>query len=1261
MKWIFSLMAIFVLNINFVSAQEHWAPFPINEGEGGQIINELAVSKTDPNFIMFGTDVGGLYRSTDGGGNWIAAGRGLSSLTCLTLQIDPSNSNRVFMVGSSPWNIGAQQNGIWMSKDKGITFSQVLRDDNNAKDGMYERLGEQLVIDGSSFDAVKGFCTLMYYTSATGTFYISTDGGTKWNASTGLKTNPYSLAINNSTGDIFAWYHTELFRSKDKGASFQKIYTGIDWVAHVRNVGSKTYMVVHHDKVYVSTDNGDSFIAKGNNGWPSSNLNSYVDRFEVSPANTNNMTLLVNMDVRYYSQDGGDNWAKCDFTNLGHSLIDGSWDHPSRAFVWHPTDGNIAWDTRHDFVTKSFDGGKSYKWSNKGYSGIFLGQGNSFHFNSQNSDYLALPSNDWNGATTYDYGKTWNDMSINGKWWGWTFSPYAVSPGVWFFADAEDNSFKNPVLKITRDNGKTYESHDLAQGRLPTASSYLDPTDINVWFYNSYRSTDAGHTWNGTDKGVVVVTHDNKTNALYGYSWESTPAGWAVFKSTDKGATFQKVFHPGGGDLRDIAIDNVNNFIYVCHDWYVEKYDVTAGKFVTLGAFPTDQYGGGPSTRSVAVDPVDPKIVYVANGGHFHAPDNSVLRSRDGGATWESLTPSARNNNLKYAADNGGKGAVDALWVRVNPKTREAIVGTNDFGFWKIGAPSKDVPPLPLPPLQTSLVNNPSFEADSASTLNPQGWNLWSSSGTDYNVSYTESSGVAGPAHWGTYYGVHHSTSAWKQVNIYQNLYGLTNGTYHLSAFIKSSAAIGGMYVGRFDSTNNYIVTDIPISSTWKRISIDVTVRNGLCEIGFTSASTEGNQFIAFDDVSFTLNKPSYAINAGGEGTGKFMADSYVLGGNIYTTASAINVSGVSNAAPATVYQSERWGPSTYSFPTLVAGQSYTVRLHFAEISLNQAGIRKFNVDINGIRQLTDFDIFATAGGKNKAIVKEYTIAPDLNKEITIDFTNGSRENAKISGIEVFPSTTFSGYYKLTAKHSGKVLDVSNASTANGATVQQWTSNGTNAQKWLIENIGGGYYTLKAKCSGKVLDVSGGPSATGNGVKIQQWEYVGGDNQKWRIDSVENGYYKITAKHSGKCLDVNWGIGALGDGAWTHQWDYVGADNQKWALYFISTTGAREAGVLEKQVLANEDTEPALSNFVVYPNPSNGFANISYTAAHNEQIAIYLYDTQGRLVKTIFTGAALEGVEQNYPIDGSSLKEGLYIIKLNTPSNTINKKLIFNK
>jgi len=136
-------------------------------------------------------------------------------------------------------------------------------------------------------------------------------------------------------------------------------------------------------------------------------------------------------------------------------------------------------------------------------------------------------------------------------------------------------------------------------------------------------------------------------------------------------------------------------------------------------------------------------------------------------------------------------------------------------------------------------------------------------------------------------------------------------------------------------------------------------------------------------------------------GPGGFVADTDYTGGSTKTVADAINVS-IANSAPPGVYQSERWGACTYALP-LAAGR-YTVRLHFAETTYHAAGKRRFNVDINGKRVLTEFDVFAEAGGVDKAVVRDFPgTRPGPDGLITLAFTRGSVDEPKISGIQVFP------------------------------------------------------------------------------------------------------------------------------------------------------------------------------------------------------------------------------------------------------------------
>jgi uncharacterized protein YqjF (DUF2071 family) len=142
------------------------------------------------------------------------------------------------------------------------------------------------------------------------------------------------------------------------------------------------------------------------------------------------------------------------------------------------------------------------------------------------------------------------------------------------------------------------------------------------------------------------------------------------------------------------------------------------------------------------------------------------------------------------------------------------------------------------------------------------------------------------------------------------------------------------------------------------------------------------------------------AVNAGGAAVGSFVADEDFASGATSATTATITTTGVTNPAPASVYQTDRYGNFTYTIPGYTAGSSHTVRLHFAEIYWTAAGDRTFNVSINGTQVLTNFDIFATAGGENKAIVEQFTTTANASGQIVIQFTTVV-DNAKVSGIEI--------------------------------------------------------------------------------------------------------------------------------------------------------------------------------------------------------------------------------------------------------------------
>jgi Beta-1,3-glucanase/Malectin domain/Putative Ig domain len=180
-------------------------------------------------------------------------------------------------------------------------------------------------------------------------------------------------------------------------------------------------------------------------------------------------------------------------------------------------------------------------------------------------------------------------------------------------------------------------------------------------------------------------------------------------------------------------------------------------------------------------------------------------------------------------------------------------------------------------------------------------------------------------------------------------------------------------------------------------------------------------------------------ISAGGPAVAPFAADEHFTGGASAATTHAITITGLTNPAPQSVYQHNRYGNFTYIIPGLTAGASYTVRLHFAEEYWTATGSRIFNVLINGIQVLTNFDIFAVAGGEYIGVIEQFAATASSTGTVTIQFAT-VKDNAQVNGIEVTSSggstvtVTSPGNQSGTAGTAAS-LQVSASDSASGQTL----------------------------------------------------------------------------------------------------------------------------------------------------------------------------------------------------------------------------------
>lgn len=165
------------------------------------------------------------------------------------------------------------------------------------------------------------------------------------------------------------------------------------------------------------------------------------------------------------------------------------------------------------------------------------------------------------------------------------------------------------------------------------------------------------------------------------------------------------------------------------------------------------------------------------------------------------------------------------------------------------------------------------------------------------------------------------------------------------------------------------------------------------------------------------------------------------------------------------------------------------------------------------------------------------TASPLGNHARQVTLTAGQRTDVTVS----LPATSLpTGWHRLVNRASGKALDVTGASTADGAKVIQWTQTGSTNQQWQFLPNPDGSFRLVARHSGRLL------TGSGQGAQLDQWPDTGGDNQWWRLVDAGGGHHRIVNVRTGLCVDVEGGSTA--DGARVVQWPANGGANQEWRI-----------------------------------------------------------------------------------------------------------------
>ena len=235
----------------------------------------------------------------------------------------------------------------------------------------------------------------------------------------------------------------------------------------------------------------------------------------------------------------------------------------------------------------------------------------------------------------------------------------------------------------------------------------------------------------------------------------------------------------------------------------------------------------------------------------------------------------------------------------------------------------------------------------------------------------------------------------------------VSGGTVNLAWTDNSVNETGLMVLRSFDGVTFTTIGTLPPDSmiySDPTIPAETTAYYEVRAFNTIGASGNSNVFQTFvpSTVPPVTTPGQIAIDSKGRVTGLPATDVTVVGGNTAGTKAVIDTSGLTNPLPQSTYQNERYGNFTYTISGLPPGQSYQLRLDFAETYWTSAGKRVFNVAANGQALLTNFDIFKAAGARNKAVSETFNVMADSSGTVTITFAS-VKNFAKINGIQLLP------------------------------------------------------------------------------------------------------------------------------------------------------------------------------------------------------------------------------------------------------------------
>ncbi|GGC05304.1 CBM96 family carbohydrate-binding protein [Dyadobacter sediminis] len=432
------------------------------------------------------------------------------------------------------------------------------------------------------------------------------------------------------------------------------------------------------------------------------------------------------------------------------------------------------------------------------------------------------------------------------------------------------------------------------------------------------------------------------------------------------------------------------------------------------------------------------------------------------------------------------------------------------------------------------------------------------------------------------------------------------------------------------------------------------------------------------EEVAYYCSTPTapVRINAGGgtftTATKKvFSADQYYAGIDRISTAVSGDILNTSNDP---LYQTARCSPA-FSYNIPVANGEVSVYLHFAETYYGApgkkggAGSRLFHVNMEGVRKLTNYDIFAKAGGAMRATAETFTVNV-TDGMLNIDFLTGAADLPRVSAIEVIKTGLTlqpnadayirDGIYNNTNYGSESNLDIKN-------TVGELSPKRSSYLRFQLP-ANTGITSAKLRVYGHNHENNKDISVHAYGVDDDSWtEYGIVRSNAPVVSTLSLGYVAVNSVYKYYEIDVSSYVKAQQQ-AGDAQVSFLLADpnnrntrvvfNSKENVSFPPQLFVQTTPVVNSNTRLNQEIitlQPEIQDdqeSTVYPNPVKKQFTVGISIKHAGRISLELINESGKGYAIPAAENARAGEKTDVDISGLSLHTGIYLLKINSDATT---------